>query len=453
MRERLLSEARVIWRNVLPESLRRVFYRQANSMLRKTVLQGLPTDAQALPGPLVVSGFLNEGFGIGRAGRMTVNGLRAAGYAPHEHILGTPLTGSGPAPNGADGAAANTRGTGGVWLMHCNPMEAIAAASRIPRAFWIHRYRIGYWAYELPHGPREWFEMARFFHEIWTPTSYVADAFEGLDRPVRVVPHYHGARRDPDRAGMRRRLEAGENELLVGAAGDLKSSETRKNLSGAIAIFKTAFETPSNCARLVIKLSSATFDPQSRARLQALMAGRPDIQLFEERLDDEQMGDFVASMDVFLSAHRAEGYGLTICEALLSDVAVLATGWSGNIDYMAGLEPMLINYWLVPARDSTGVYRPRARDVWAEPDIADGAAKLRRLSADPSLRREMCGAARAQILAGDAAWSRDALAARPWNAFIASETTGSTPHARRDEQTASKPDIAGASGGLESKSQ
>ena len=45
-----------------------------------------------------------------------------------------------------------------------------------------------------------------------------------------------------------------------------------------------------------------------------------------------------ASADCFISLHRSEGLGLGMMEAMLLGKPVIATGWSGNLDFMTADE-------------------------------------------------------------------------------------------------------------------
>ena len=77
---------------------------------------------------------------------------------------------------------------------------------------------------------------------------------------------------------------------------------------------------------------------------------------------------------------------------------VLATGWSGNMEYMDAHCAALVSYRLVPARDPRRVFEaPGAH--WAEPDIADAARWLQRLADAPALRAELGARGRIAVLA------------------------------------------------------
>jgi glycosyltransferase involved in cell wall biosynthesis len=90
----------------------------------------------------------------------------------------------------------------------------------------------------------------------------------------------------------------------------------------------------------------------------------------------------VAAADCMLSLHRSEGYGFAIAEAMALGRAVVATGWSGNMDFMTGPGAFMVPYRLVPAHDPQEIYDiPGAS--WAEPDIAAAAGLLRALADQP----------------------------------------------------------------------
>jgi glycosyltransferase involved in cell wall biosynthesis len=101
----------------------------------------------------------------------------------------------------------------------------------------------------------------------------------------------------------------------------------------------------------------------------------------------------IAASDIVLSLHRSEGFGLIPAAGMLLGRPVVATGWSGNLDFMAPECSALVSYKLIPAIDPRGTYQlPKA--VWAEPDLDDTVAWLRRLAGDATLRASMGAAAK-----------------------------------------------------------
>jgi glycosyltransferase involved in cell wall biosynthesis len=249
----------------------------------------------------------------------------------------------------------------------------------------MDRKRIGYWAWELPRAPARWRRAAALFHEVWAPSRFVADAIAacGVRGTVRVMPHPvappAGVQRD------RRRWGLPEQKPVVLAMADYRSSATRKNIMGSIDICRRA-ASAAQPLLLVIKAMEAPLHALGKIRL--ARSEHLDIRLITESLGEEQIQSLIASVDVLLSPHRSEGFGLTLAEALVAGTPPLATGWSGNMQFMSGLSELLIDYRLVPVRDPTGIYGQRDQ-VWAEPSISDGAAKLLRLTESAELRRRL----------------------------------------------------------------
>lgn len=371
------------------------------------------------PGPLVVSGFLSETLGIGRAGRMTAAALKTAGFAVIDHDLRPAFKRLLPqdAKLPGNGGANN----GGVWLIHANAPECMVAFLAHPPESWAYRYRIGYWAWETPKAPADWVWIADYLHEIWVPSAFVHDALaaafhaarrDDLTHRLRVMPHPapQGAALHYHEAQQRFGLDPDLCEVLC--LFDTKSSAVRKNPWGVIDAWREAFPRVATHARLTLKVSDLSQDRATERRLIQVVTARPDIRLLMERLSDAEMDALIAASDLMISLHRSEGFGLTLAEAMASGVGVIATGWSGNTDFMTDANSRLIPSRLVPVRDPKGPYAGLERDrdqVWAEPDVAAAAKALRDLTSDDRMRRDLVVMAQHDIRALNAPWQAQAL--------------------------------------------
>lgn len=173
---------------------------------------------------------------------------------------------------------------------------------------------------------------------------------------------------------------------------DSRSSFTRKNPAAAVEAFRRAFgDAPS--ARLVIKLNGRPGDIDVFARS---LKDLPNVTVLSTFLDDDAMTTLFHSVDALVSLHRAEGFGLPMLEAMAHGVPVVATGWSGNTDFMDGDNSLLVPYELVPVADEAGIY---SGSIWADPDVEAAADLLRRLADDPDLHERLAAAAHASVTA------------------------------------------------------
>ena len=104
-----------------------------------------------------------------------------------------------------------------------------------------------------------------------------------------------------------------------------------------------------------------------------------------------EIASFHNALDCFVSPHRSEGYGFNLAESMYLRKPVIATGYSGNIDFMEDRNSYLIDYRLVPIEQTAGPYKTGA--MWAEPDIDHLRHLMRRVFEDTGERKHKASAA------------------------------------------------------------
>ncbi len=338
-------------------------------------LQRRPHDV--LPGTVKVAGFFSESHGIAAS-------AKRCGYALEEEVE-TELVDLGTLTHAALLKRPARKFTpGGAWIFHVNPPELVVALVSVGAEAFEQAFLAGYWAWELPQAPPLWLRRKTLLDEVWAPSAYTAQALRfGGGAPVRVVPHPVGAGDEAaPRDAFRAALGLPLDKFIVAVLFDFRSSLARKNPFGAITAFKQAFGDDPGVL-LVIKAQRGDVAPVLRAEIQAVAGS--NIRFIDEIWREEDATRLIASADALLSLHRAEGFGLTLAEAMAAGTPVIATHWSGNVDFMQGFEG-LVSATTTPVQDTQGIY---AGQRWAEPDIAQAAALLQRLRADASWRRSL----------------------------------------------------------------
>lgn len=381
---------------------------------RRNAMSGLAARLAAKPDAappvtsngIVVAGDLAGANGLAESARIMHDVIAANGFARGTVPLGLPSvvpSFHGEIPEGAAVLAVVNAPIMPVGLL------------RLPRNFLRGRRVIGLWAWELPVVPRQWHYGAPFVHEVWAPSQFAADAVSPLVRGrVRVVPHPLAAV-PLAVAGDRASFGLPADALIVLTIFNLASSMVRKNPLGTIAAFKTAFGDRTDCL-LVMKLSGIDAYPEDMNLIKSAIGAARNIRLLTDTLPEPQLRGLIAASDIVLSLHRSEGFGLIPAAAMLLGRPVVATGWSGNLDFMTPETSALVSYKLIPALDPRGTYE-LAGALWAEPDIEDAAAALRRLAHDAALRRDMgaAGQAHARCVLG----AEPVLAALAANGILA----------------------------------
>jgi glycosyltransferase involved in cell wall biosynthesis len=223
------------------------------------------------------------------------------------------------------------------------------------------------------------------------------------------VPYPLAALPAPPIAGDRASFGLPADAFVVLTAFNLASSFTRKNPLAAIAAFRTAFGTNRD-AVLVLKAAGCDRHGDDLASIRDAIGDAANIRLITDDVPEPVLRGLIAASDVILSLHRSEGFGLIPATGALLGKPVIATGWSGNLDFMTQDTSALVSCRLVPVPESCTVYAmPGA--YWAEPEVEDAAAWLQRLFTDSALRQSMGEAGQA--------YARQALGSAPLQAALA----------------------------------
>jgi glycosyltransferase involved in cell wall biosynthesis len=381
------SPLRGAWR-LLPPRTRRYLFTRGCALVAPTIARNPPPAC----GGLAVAGELSALTGLGEGARLMLRALAILGVRNWELDVGPAWR-----PTAKPVLALLPKLPSGVPLVvHANAPMLPASLMRLPRAMVHGRRVIGYWAWELTKLPPEWAIGASFVHEIWVPSQFTADAMESL-RPgrVRVVPHPVAVVPPAPSALDRQAFGLPHDTVVVLTVFNLASSFERKNPYAAIAAFRAAFGDRRD-RLLVLKVGHPTHFPSEFAHL-AEAADAPNIRLDTHDLPPADNHALFAAADIVLSLHRSEAFGLVLAEAMLLSKPVVATGWSGNMEYMDHDSAALVGYRLVAAHDRRGTYDV-ARAVWADPDLAGAVAHLRRLADDEVERRALGARAREAAL-------------------------------------------------------
>jgi glycosyltransferase involved in cell wall biosynthesis len=335
------------------------------------------------PGPVCVVGFHGSVLGIGEAARAFSAALRAAGAEVADWDISA-LFGHDLKLDGGHAPKPPREATSMVLFL--NPRELVQLVAMVGGGPFAGRFCVGCWAWELETVPPSWEAALRYVDEVWAPSRFVAHAVADIRPsilPVRVLPHpLFPSPAQPDRAAF----GLPEDAVVVLTALDIRSGFARKNPVAAVRAFRAAHRMAPGPALMLCKVASAAGAPEQFAALKAEIGGAGDIRLMDEWLTGAQMAALTASADIVLSLHRSEGFGLLPAQAMLARKAVVATGWSGNLEYMTGEHSALVDYRLIPVHDPQGLYD---HGRWAEPDIDQAAVKLAALMSDPQARRAL----------------------------------------------------------------
>lgn len=356
---------------------------------------------------VVVVGPLGRNNGIGSGARLQWAALRKLG-------VDAQLLDAAPALR--DPLLRVPHRPGSAYIFHGDGLST-ASLIRCVLPHAAAAYRIGYWAWELPDPPLDWAGCERNVAEIWTPSIFSRDSLARLvRRPIEIVPHAV-----PIKPAHRRR---GDRPFTVLAMADSRSSLSRKNPEGALRAFRAAFDT-SAAARLIMKLSGRAEEVDALKQSLGSLLCADNVEVVRTHLDEAALEALYDRADVLLSLHRAEGFGLTLAEAMAHGIPVVGTAWSGNLDFMSEADSCLVPCRLVPVSDASAIY---GGSTWAEPDIDAAAQILRRLLLDGAYYDRIAAAAHRR--------TGEAVASFPFTPAARQDQAGATRLAEPDWRTA-----------------
>jgi glycosyltransferase involved in cell wall biosynthesis len=329
-----------------------------------------PTGASLRPG-VNAAGYFKGVMSVGEHGRQLVAALRSqdipvATTTLHPEAAPEDDRSAESAENGRPNRLAYFN------LLCANAETVPAVADELGDAFFADRYTIGFWAWEVSAFPERYLAAFGRLDEVWVGSRHVRDAIAEIATvPVLAIPQPVSLPPDAIRADPPPNLPGGFRFLF---AFDYLSVFARKNPLATIQAFARAFP-PGSGASLIVKSLNDDHDPQAHEVLKAAAGAHSDVHLIARRLTSAQRDGLMNATDCYVSLHRAEGFGYTLAEAMWLGKPVIATGYSGNVDYMTTENSYLVDYRLVPIGAGHEPYP--ARGVWAEPDV-DQAARLMR---------------------------------------------------------------------------
>lgn len=250
------------------------------------------------------------------------------------------------------------------------------------------RYNVGYAPWELEYWPTEFSFLGCLFDEIWASSSHTYKAFqEGLQQPVYQVPLVVDI---PDL----NLLEAERQDIQVDQVGfkflyvfDCNSTFSRKNPHDVVLAFQKAFGQQEDVS-LVLKTMHYKHDDQL---LDAAIRGNQNITLINDCFSRSRLLALYKECDVYVSLHKAEGFGRTIAEAMLLRKPTIVSNYSGNVDFCTEETSFLVQGSLEEVAPFSYPFWRQNR--WFLPDIDSAADQMVECFNHPSLRNAKARAA------------------------------------------------------------
>ena len=259
------------------------------------------------------------------------------------------------------------------WIEGCNRMDLVLVSSEHAKNVFEHS------AWQRIN------EQTKQPEGELTLTTKVEVLFEGVD-----LDTYHQTN-ELDKTVVDALKDVKEDfaYLFVGHWMNGDMGEDRKNVSGLVRVFFEAFKNKAahNQPALILKSSSADFSTIDRngilAKIDAIRKmvkakTLPNVYLIHGDLTDSEINSLYnhPKVKAHVTFTKGEGYGRPLAEASLSQKPIIASNWSGHVDFLK--EAVLLPGQLTNVHPST-VWENviLAESQWFTVDYGQAAATLR----------------------------------------------------------------------------
>ena len=235
-------------------------------------------------------------------------------------------------------AGVETTAVSGKWLECCNKMDLIIVPSEHSKQGFVQS--IYDKLQQLPNGQQQKIGEHR------------------LEKPIEVL--FEGADDNIYKPIEKCSLDLVDDIkedfcfLSVGQWTKGNYGEDRKDISRTLKVFYETFANKKNQPALILKTSGATFSIMDREDCLAKINhvknlfpsdwNLPNVYLLHGSLSNEEMNKLYNHPKVksFVSLTHGEGFGRPLLEATMVGLPVIASGWSGQMDFLSEQDSILL---------------------------------------------------------------------------------------------------------------
>jgi glycosyltransferase involved in cell wall biosynthesis len=361
-----------------------------NELHRRNIpdLSVRPAAQRVVSGPMGVNlvGYLRAETGVGESARA---GRKAAIAAGIQVSLKDIRNGVGFRSEDYSAGAANDKLLYPISVFHVNADQTDVVFQSLDQSLTASKYNIGFWHWELDRFPERWLRAFDKYREIWTPSTFCQETIARVSPiPVVRIPHCMDFEAP---CGMGREyFGLPTDRFLFLTLFDMLSVFDRKNPLGTIEAFIKAFGADP-AVQLIVKINNAEKRPDHMKILKESIAGYP-ITLIDRNFQREETYGLINVCDCVVSLHRSEGFGLTLAEAMYLGKPVIATAYSGNMDFTRIDNSFLVSYRLKSVGKNNEPYDEHC--LWADPVVEHASEHMRTVARDAQTRQKVAAIGR-----------------------------------------------------------
>ena len=226
----------------------------------------------------------------------------------------------------------------------------------------ISRYNIGAIFWETDYFPPKISRALPVFDEFIVSSEYVANNLRKFtDKKISVVGLPIDNRLDFNLKNITK------DKVTLYFNFDYFSDIYRKNVFTLVDYVRQKNMDSKNKLKLIIKSVNGRFFPLEQAYLNELTSGDENVRLIDTFLNERDFQNLLQEVDIYVSLHCSEGFGLGLAEAMKAGIPTMATAYSGNLDFMNSGNSYLVDFNLEPISDTRRSPYSEFGGMWAQP--------------------------------------------------------------------------------------
>jgi ADP-heptose:LPS heptosyltransferase/2-polyprenyl-3-methyl-5-hydroxy-6-metoxy-1,4-benzoquinol methylase len=242
--------------------------------------------------------------------------------------------------------------------------------------------------------PTQWRSILMHALDVWLPCEFNATVFSAaLGKPVFKLPHpvFSAEANGSAASDTIDKLEIQADDFVFYSIFEWQD---RKSPERTLEAYFRAFREEDTTI-LVLKTNAGASVAAARAlaEMRRRIGSRARATVRAEAWSEAQIAALHARGDCYVSLHRGEGWGYPLFAAASQGNPVIATGYSGPLDFLNADAHCLVRHTLTAVQQRYAFYRPSMK--WAEPDTAHAIELMRTVRAQPDeVRERAAGAAK-----------------------------------------------------------
>jgi glycosyltransferase involved in cell wall biosynthesis len=262
---------------------------------------------------------------------------------------------------------------------------------------------VGFTMFETTRISKLWVEECNKIDGIFVPCTWNVEVFKnsGVHKKIKMVS-----------PGVSLQESEGKKYEISGIDSfqyrfySIFQWTERKNPSGLLKAFWAAFTNNENVCLILKTYGSDTSDAQKNLIKQQIIALKkeqplkhyPPIFLIGGLLSHDEINQLHRLGDCYVSPARAEGWGMPIADAMSFGKPIIATGFSGNMDFMTEENSYPLDYSLTVANKMPWIPWYEGDMLWAQPDIGQLIQTMQRVVDNPEEGQEKGRQARKHLV-------------------------------------------------------